>query len=160
MAQMHLQQVNTDAWRTALQRDLLDLVSDDYVLESINYILVNEMRPYVPYKTGRLVGSVQVGPREIRYATPYARYQYYGEVYGPNYWVPITRGANGGWDKSGEWGWRSPKRKPKYPTGRALTYHTPGTTSFWYEEMMLQRRQSVNLQITSLLKRHARSRGL
>lgn len=51
------------------------------------------MKPYTPFKMGVLENSATIhtviGSGEIKQITPYARYLYYGKVYGPNY--PIVR---------------------------------------------------------------------
>lgn len=89
------------------------------------------MDPYIPYKTGALaksavIGTV-IGSGEIIQRMPYARYQYYGEVYGPN--IPLTAG--------GELiGFYSPSSKT--PTGRPLQYDTtkhPQAGKLWFERM-------------------------
>lgn len=52
--------------------------------------------PKVPFRTGTLKHSAitasAIGDGMIVYATPYAHYLYYGEVYGPN--IPILRAAS------------------------------------------------------------------
>ena len=49
------------------------------------------MKPYTPMNTGALMESVTIGTvigsGRLVYQSPYARYQYYGEVYGPS--IPI-----------------------------------------------------------------------
>lgn len=60
----------------------------------------------------------------LEYNTPYAHYQYAGEVYGPN--IPKYDGEG---NLIGYW---SPPEKN--PTGRPIKYHTPGTGKEWFEE--------------------------
>lgn len=96
--------------------------------KKLNQQIVADCEPYVPFRQGALRSSVRfpqgVDGGEIQYNTPYAHYLYVGEVYGPN--IPIK-------DAQGNIiGWRSPPKKS--PTGRDLQYHTPGTTSKWFEE--------------------------
>ena len=70
-----------------------------------------------------------LGSGELRYLSPYARYLYYGEVYGPN--IPIYEGEQ-------LVGFFSPKGKKKHPTGRALIYDTsrhPLAGKKWFERM-------------------------
>ena len=72
---------------------------------------IRYMDKYTPMRTGALIRSATLGTKigsgHIVYNSPYARYQYYGEIYGPN--IPIY--------KDGElMGWRSPPKKS--PTGR------------------------------------------
>ena len=51
--------------------------------------------PKVPFDTGYLIRSAlqasAIGEGLIVYATPYARYLYYGEIYGPNF--PLFEGG-------------------------------------------------------------------
>lgn len=89
------------------------------------------MTPYTPMKTGLLVKSATLGTKigsgHIIYASPYARYQYYGVVYGPN--IPIF--------ENGELvGFCSPKKK--HSTGRAINYSKtkhPQAQRLWFEAM-------------------------
>ncbi len=94
----------------------------------LNEQVVADCDPLIPFKQGALRNSVNypqgIYGGEIGYNTPYAHYQYDGIVYGPNY--PI-RDAQGNIT-----GWYSPPKK--YPTGRQLTYHTPGTTDHFFEK--------------------------
>lgn len=87
--------------------------------------------PKVPFATGVLKHSAitasVIGHGMVVYATPYARYLYYGEVYGPN----IPRYEAG--ELAGFW---SPPGKKKHPTGRKLTYNgAPERGAFWFERM-------------------------
>lgn len=93
--------------------------------------------PKVPFETGALKGSVITAsvPEEglIVYATPYARYLYYGEVYGPN--IPIRDGGV-------VTGFYSPPKK--HPTGRALTYNgAPERGAHWFDRAMAEHREDV-----------------
>lgn len=73
--------------------------------------------PYVPYHEGILANTVVItgerGNGTIEHTAPYARYQYYGKAYGPSY--PIMQNGV-------IVGYRSPKGKPKHPTGKMLQY--------------------------------------
>ena len=90
---------------------------------------------YCPWETGTLAKSpysvTDIGSGEVVYPGPYARYLYYGEVYGPN--IPIFE------DDSGEpVGFFSPPGQKKHPTGRPLEYSTdtnPLAGAFWFERM-------------------------
>lgn len=90
------------------------------------------MRRYTPMRTGTLINSAKLGTKigsgHIVYNSPYARYQYYGVVYGPNF--PLK-------DKAGNIiGWFSPPKK--HPTGRELEYSTakhPDAQKLWFEKM-------------------------
>lgn len=96
--------------------------------------------PYVPFDKGVLTASAstatKVGSGEVRYQTPYARYQYYGEVYGPN--IPMTIG--------GEQTFRSKPGQKKSPTGRELQYNKevhPLAGSFWFERMKADHKKDI-----------------
>ena len=94
----------------------------------LNEQVVADCDPLIPFQQGALRNSVNypqgIYGGEIEYNTPYAHYQYEGIVYGPSY--PIR-------DSQGNIiGWYSPPKKN--PTGRKLTYHTPGTTDHFFEK--------------------------
>ena len=91
------------------------------------------MDPYVPADSLMLAQNVRVSADEekgsVTYQSPYAHYQYEGEVYGPNY--PVMDGGE-------VTGWYSPPFKT--PTGRKLQYstirwqHPIGTGLCWLRE--------------------------
>lgn len=94
---------------------------------------ISLMVPYTPMRNGLLMQSVKlgtvVGSGELRYLSPYARYLYYGEIYGPN--IPITENGQ-------TVGYFSPKGQKKRPTGRGMTYDTsrhPQAGKLWFERM-------------------------
>ena len=97
------------------------------------------MKPYTPFKTGVLekmatIGTA-IGSGEIRQSTPYARYLYYGEVYGPN--IPIYENGN-------IIGYRSPKSKN--PTGREIKYNKsahPLAGKKWFERMKATHKRDI-----------------
>lgn len=95
--------------------------------------------PKVPFATGYLIRSAitgsAIGQGLIVYATPYARYLYYGEVYGPN--IPIFEGGELA-------GFRSPKGQKKHPTGRPLTYRgAPERGAYWFERMKAEHKDDI-----------------
>ena len=95
--------------------------------------------PKVPFRTGVLKHSPMIasviGQGLVIYATPYARYLYYGQVYGPN----IPRYEAG--ELAGFW---SPPGKKKHPTGRKLTYNgAPERGAFWFERMKAERGDDI-----------------
>lgn len=94
----------------------------------LNMQVVADCDPLIPFQQGALRNSVNypqgIYGGEIEYNTPYAHYQYMGEVYGPN--IPI-RDAEG--NITGYW---SPPKK--HPTGRQLQYHTAGTGDHWFSK--------------------------
>lgn len=109
--------------------------------------VIRLMGPYTPFRTGSLersaIISTVIGSGKVRQNTPYARYLYYGEVYGPN--LPIRNGkisfneADGPIER-----WVSPKKKS--PTGRALKYNTsahPLAGKRWFERMVADHKDEI-----------------
>lgn len=100
---------------------------------------IRQMKPYTPFRTGMLersatLGTV-IGSGHIVYNSPYARYQYYGVVYGPN--IPI-------YENGILVGFRSPKQKHK--TNRMLTYSKarhPQAQRLWFETMKKKRGEAI-----------------
>ena len=79
--------------------------------------VLNDMIPYMPYQQGAMRGATQIiEPGLISTNTPYAHYQYEGELY-------LTEDGRS-WANNGE---------KKYPTGTPLQYHTAGTGDHWFE---------------------------
>ena len=94
---------------------------------------VRYMRQYTPMRTGALMRSATLGTRigsgHIVYNSPYARYQYYGIVYGPN--IPIY--VNGELE-----GFFSRRGVKKRSTGRRMQYskaRRPQAQRLWFEVM-------------------------
>ena len=94
---------------SGIERKIENLINDD-VMISIHNLFAEMCNPYVPMDEGPLSQNIEVTPNYVRYAEPYAHYQYMGEVYGPNF---------PGWEDGTTPGWRSPK-DGKHPTGREL----------------------------------------
>lgn len=98
------------------------------------------MRRYTPKRTGTLINSAKLGTKigsgHIVYNSPYARYQYYGVVYGPN--IPRR-------DEAGNIiGWFSPPKK--HPTNRELHYSTDKNADaqkLWFEKMKSEKGDSI-----------------
>lgn len=79
--------------------------------------VVNDMRKYTPMQQGDLRNKTQIKePGLITVDTPYAHYQYMGELY------LAENGSS--WAHKGE---------KKYPTGTPLKYNTAGTEDHWFE---------------------------
>ena len=80
--------------------------------------------PFIPFNTGML-RRLKSYPsnHEIKYTSPYAKYQYYGKLM-------LTKNGSS-WAKLGE---------KKVQTNKNLKYHTSGTGAKW-EQLMLQRRK-------------------
>ena len=91
--------------------------------------------PYVPFRQGTLKNTAQIvddgAGTALVYNTPYAHYQWHGEVMGPNV---LT-----------DEGWRSMAKKgAKKYTGRPLTYSGGGLRGpRWTERMMADRHDDV-----------------
>ena len=92
------------------------------------------MNPFVPMDNGMLRRN-KTYPKnnEIKYTSPYAKYQYYGKMY-----ISPKLGVSGILLKSDRW-W-SPKGEKKTPTSKKLKNHTSGTGPKW-DKLMLQRRK-------------------
>ena len=75
---------------------------------------------YIPFANGALRGAVNypdgIYGGEIEWNTPYAHYQYEGELY-------LTEDGRSFANKG----------EQKYPTGMPLHYHTPRTSDHWFE---------------------------
>lgn len=100
---------------------------------AIDNAVISYSLPYCPWETGTLARSPYTasppGGGKVIYATPYARYLYYGEIYGPNF--PIFDDDSGVPTR-----YLSPPKK--YPTGRPLQYkqdQNPMAGAFWFERM-------------------------
>lgn len=92
------------------------------------------MKPYTPFKTGFLDNSATlgtvIGSGEIKQIAPYARYLYYGEIYGPN--IPIM-------ENGAVIGFFSPPGQSKNPTGKEMQYDTSKhklAGKRWFERMV------------------------
>lgn len=116
-------------WHNDINKKLLNEVEDKQKI--VDSAVLKYMDPYIPYQTGTLAKSAVtgtvIGSGKIIQSTPYARYLYYGEVYGPN--IPITSGGEvvGFFSKA-----------PKSPTGRDIKYDTtkhPLAGKLWFERM-------------------------
>ena len=89
----------------------------DFAVNGESEQVVNDMRKYTPMQQGDLRNKTQIKePGLITVDTPYAHYQYVGELY-------LTADGRS-WANRGE---------KKYPTGTELKYHTPGTGKRWFE---------------------------
>lgn len=99
------------------------------VQRTIDNAVIRYSEPYVPRQTGTLANSPYTRPQlgKVIYPGPYARYQYYGEVMGPN--IPIRENGQ-------IVGFFSPPNQKKHLTGRPLHYNgEPQRGSFWFERM-------------------------
>ena len=110
-----------------------------HVQKVIDAAVIRECSQYVPFDEGILAGSAntatKIGSGEVIYDTPYARYQYYGEVYGPN--IPIV-------ENGVITGYFSPPEK--HPTGEKLQYSqsiNPLAGSHWFDRAMADHGEDV-----------------
>ena len=114
-----------------------------WVQYTLDKTIIDYCTPYVPASPDRILEfsaepSSELGSGLIIWNTPYAHYMYMGEVYGPNFQVDV--------EGDGILEWRSPKGKPKYPTGRQLTYDTsqnPMAGPRWFERMKADRLNDI-----------------
>ncbi len=85
--------------------------------DKLDMQVLNDMIPYMPKQQGAMVGATNIiEPGLIVTDTPYAHYQYIGELY---------LAANGSsWAHKGE---------TKHPSGLPLEYGTTGTEDHWFE---------------------------
>lgn len=124
-----------------LRRDLLasrGLEKGGRVQQAIDKAVIDYSLPYCPWNTGTLAKSAysatSPGQGQVVYPGPYARYQYYGEIYGPN--IPVFEDSSG--EPTRFW---SPPGQKKHPTGRPLDYskskynNGPLAGSHWFERM-------------------------
>lgn len=110
-----------------------------HVQKTIDAAVIRECFPYLPFDEGVLAGSAntatELGSGEVIYDTPYARYQYYGQVYGPN--IPIVENGI-------IVAYFSPPEK--YPTGEKLQYNTdvnPMAGSHWFDRAMADHGEDI-----------------
>lgn len=110
------------------------------VQKFIDSEVVRQCEPYTPFLSGTLARSpylaTEFGSGLVTYSTPYAHYQYYGIVYGPN--IPMMI--------DGEQVWRSPKGVAKTLTDRKLQYNQevhPMAGSYWFERMKADKKDEI-----------------
>ena len=171
--------VDVSHFRTKKQQQLLAMLNDKGVKTKCNEMILKTINDFVPMKTGALRKSGRATSEFIIWGEglEYARYQYGGEVYGPN--LPGL--------ENGSPAWRSRKGKPKHPMGRELGvpgfallrpkwqkggqpysglvlykfgYTTPGTHHHWDRYFTYAPKMKTNLEITRYLKAECKRRGL
>ena len=113
-----------------------NLQSGGKVQQVIDNLVISYNEMYVPWDTGTLAASPRavtvIGSGEVIYPGPYAHYQYYGEVYGPNIWNEDQH------IKNAPSPYFSPPGQKKHPTGRELQYDTSTNAlagPYWFERM-------------------------
>lgn len=103
--------------------------------DKLDMQVLNDMIPYMPMQQGALRGATQiVEPGLISTNTPYAHYQYTGELY--------LAASGSSWAQKGE---------RKYPAGKPLNYHHPDTGERWFERA----KQQYGKQWIEMVKREA-----
>ena len=104
--------------------------------KALNMQVVADCDEYIPMQQGALRGSVHypdgIYGGEIAWNTPYAHYQYMGELY-------LTEDGR-------SFAFRGER---KYPTGLPLQQHHPGTADHWFDRA----KQSHCEQWIDLVKR-------
>ena len=158
--------IEVERFRTKKQQELLEMLNDPNVKKEVNTRIKDSINKFVPMKSGALRRSARANSEYISWgeglSQPYARYQYYGEIYGPNY--PIMRAGS-------IVGWYSKPGTRKYPTGRELGvpgywkgwkfgYTTSGTHHHWDQYFRYLPKLKTNIEITRYLKRECKRRGL
>ncbi len=115
----------------------------------IDSAVIRYCEPYTPFDSGNLSRSpntaTDIGSGEVKYPGPYARYQYYGNVMGPN--IPIKQGGQ-------VVGFFSPPNKIKTLTGAKLKYnteHNPLAGSFWFERAMADHKKDILEEVSRLV---------
>lgn len=156
--------IDVEKFRTKKQQTLLKKLNSPKVQTQVNTMLLDAINKFVPKKSGALRASGKANSKFIYWGEglPYARYQYYGQVYGPNH--PIVKGGT-------IVGWYSTPGKRKHPTGRELGvpgywkgwkfgYTTRGTRHHWDQKFRYLPKMKTNLEITRYLKRECKKWGL
>ena len=128
-----------------LQEEIANLPRDTELMTELHTLLAKYMEPYVPMQEGILAHNLEIDAEKVRYASPYAHYQYTGIVYGPN--IPIMQDGV-------IVGWFSPPGMTKYPTGRPLTYsteHHPLATHHWDAAMMRDKKDEFAADVSTVI---------
>lgn len=161
--------IEVSRFSTKKQRELLNMLKDRNVLKQANTILKDYINAFVPKQSGKLRRSAIVTHQSISWGRglPYARYQYNGQIYGPNF--PIIRNGR-------IVGWYSRPGSIKHPTGRMMSaytmgsewmgynfgYNEPGTGHHWDQlfNKSLRWKAQANRDVTAYLKQECGKRGL
>lgn len=129
-----------------LRQKLIE-VNNQTTMLAIHNTLARMCDPYVPMNSGTLAqsGAAHVTSEGVTYSTPYARYQYYGMIYGPN--IPIKENGQ-------IVGWFSPPGQKKHPTGRYMSHSTekhPLASSFWDKAMLRDHGDEFEREVKDIL---------
>lgn len=141
------------AFMDANTADLLarfNLEKGGLVQQVINKGVMDYSQAYTPWDTGvmsqNVYAATDITGTEVVWPGPYAHYQYYGEVYGPN--IPIFEDDTGVPTSY----WSPPK---KYPTGRQLQYKkdiNPLAGSYWFERMKADHLEDIIKEANAVAK--------
>ena len=127
-------------------RRRLEAVNNPTTMLAIHNTLARMCDPYVPFLEGPLSQTTVITSKSVKYTQPYARYQYYGEIYGPN--IPIK-------DSEGNVvGWFSPPGQKKHPTGRMMQHSKekhPLASSKWDEVMLRDKGEEFNKEVKDII---------
>ncbi len=141
MMEIHVEKIILPTSRAILQK--FNLEKGGRVQQTIDKAVIDYSLPYVPWETGTLAksayGATRLGSGKVVYPGPYAHYQYYGEVYGPN--IPVFEDDSGIPTR-----FFSPPGQKKHPTGRSLQYSkdaNPLAGSFWIRRMMASHAKNI-----------------
>ena len=125
------------AWNKVFSKEYTDRFNNTqkYVDSECIRLMVKytPARNNILYKAATL--GTKIGSGHIYYNSPYARYLYYGEIYGPN--IPI-------YEQGKLVGFYSPPSKS--PTGREMQYDTarhPQAQKLWFEVMKTNHKQQI-----------------
>lgn len=124
----------------------LGLQANGKIQKSFTKKCKDSMDKFVPMSAGVLRKQVQINDDNIVYQTPYAHYIYKGNLYID----PETlRGAM----YSPTYGFWSRPGVSKIDSGKPLTYHTPGTGSYWDKKMWSANGKQIIKELESEIKR-------
>lgn len=133
---------------TSVIKARLGINPDGDVQKHFTHTCRIHMDKYVPFDNGNLALRVWEEPSSLHYLSPYAHYQYEGQVMGPN--VPIKREGT-----DIIVGWFSPI-KPKYYTGQSIDYNTDKHSEagpFWDKRMWSAEKDIVLREMQNYIKR-------
>lgn len=94
------------------------------------------MDKYVPRQNRMLRTNVEIGDDYVTYKSPYAHYQYRGILY-------VDKKTGKGAFFNENYGFWSRPNTTKVPSNKKLTYHTPGTGSYWDKRMWSAEKDKV-----------------
>ena len=128
---------------TAEMLKKFNLEQGGLVQQTIDKTVIDYNLAYAPWEAGTMAksayGATQIGSGKVIYPGPYAHYQYYGEIYGPN--IPVFEDDSGVPTR-----YFSPPGQKKHPTGRDLQHATdvnPLAGPFWFERMKADQMSQV-----------------